>query len=318
MKNIKINILMLGAFALFLTSCLKEGTMNTDPTFASNVVELANTGDNVTTSGLAGFYSDLGSVAAGASKTFNVNVHYTGPGVAPQDIVVTLAADQASLDAYNTKNGTTKVIPPTTVASFPTSVTIAKGTSQTTVKATITVSPDFNFNKAYGLPIKITTVSTGTISGNYAAAIYSFGVRNIYDGDYTGTGTMVDYANGGLTGRYPMDAALVTSGASTVRLYDYATGGIYHSILSGTSTSYYGAFGVEFAIDPATNKVTSVVNVYGQPASNGRSAELDPSGINAWDPVAKTLKVKYWMNQPSVIAGHRTLFNETFTYVGVR
>ena len=50
MKNIKI--LMLGVFILSLTSCLKEGRMNTDPTFASNVIELANTGDNVTSSGI--------------------------------------------------------------------------------------------------------------------------------------------------------------------------------------------------------------------------------------------------------------------------
>ena len=75
MKNIKI--LMLGVLMISLSSCLKEGVMNTDPNYASNVIELANTGDNVTTSGIQGYYSDLGSVAAGASKTFNINVHYT-------------------------------------------------------------------------------------------------------------------------------------------------------------------------------------------------------------------------------------------------
>jgi hypothetical protein len=61
------------------------------------------------------------------------------------------------------------------------------------------------------------------------------------------------------------------------------------------------------------------VNAYGQPASNGRYAQLDPTGVNTWDPVTKTLKVKYFMFQPSVIAvGPRVSFNETFTYVGVR
>lgn len=309
---------MFGAVALLVSSCLKQGPINTDPAYASNVIELANTLDNVTTAGVPGFYSDLGSVAAGASKSFNINVHYTGPGVAPSDITVTLAADQATLDKYNTTNGTTKVLPPTGVANFPTSVVIKAGTTQTTVQATITVTPGFDFNKAYGLPIKIATASTGIISANYGSAVYSFGVRNIYDGAYTGTGTMVDAANSTLTGKYPMSVGLVTSGASTVRLYDNAIGGIYHSILSGTSTSYYGAFGVEFTIDPATNKVTSVVNVYGQPASNGRSAALDPSGTNTWNPTTKVLKVKYWMDQPSVIAGHRTSFDETFTYTGVR
>ena len=127
---------------------------------------------------------------------------------------------------------------------------------------------------------------------------------------------MVDYANAGLTGRYPMSVGMVTSGANTVRLYDYVIGGVYHSI-STPGLSYYGSFGVEFTID-ASNNITKVINVYGQPASNGRSAEIDPSGANSWDPATKTLKVKYWMNQPSVIAGHRTSFDETFKYVGVR
>ncbi len=317
MKNMKMKFLALGSFVLMLTSCLKEGIMNTDPSTATNVIELANTGDNITSSGIAGYYSDLGSVAAGASKTFNINVHYTGPGVAPEDITVTLATDAQTLATYNTTNGTNKVIPPASVASFPTTVVIKKGTSQTTIVGTVTVSPDFNFNAAYGIPVKVTAVSKGIISGNYAASVYSFGVRNIYDGAYTVNGTLVDAASGSIKGNYPLSAGLVTSGANTVKLFDNVIGGYYHSILSGTSLSYYGAFGLEFTID-ANNKVTKVVNVYGQPSSNGRSATLDPSGVNTWDPTTKTLKVKYWMDQPSVIAGHRTAFDETYTYTGVR
>ena len=316
MKNIKN--LFLGLLIISLSSCLKADDMNIDAVkYKTNVIEIANTGDNITNAGIPGFYSDLGVVAAGASKTFNINIHYTGPGNAPNDITVTLSSDSATLAKYNTENGVTKVVPPGTVVTFPTSVVIKKGTNLTTVEAKITVSSDFNFNAAYGVPVKISQVSNGIISGNFGNAVYSFGVRNKFDGAYTVTGTMVDYASAGLTGRYPMSAGLVTSGANTVRLYDNAIGGIYHSILSGTSTSYYGAFGVEFTID-ASNKVTSVINVYGQPSSNGRSAELDPSGANSWDPATKTLKVKYWMNQPSVIAGHRSAFDETFKYVGVR
>ena len=230
MKNIKI--LLLGVFVLSLSSCLKEGVMNTDPTYASNVVELANTGDNVTSSGIQGYYSDLGSVAAGASKTFNINVHRTGPGNASKDVVVTLALSQASLDAYNAKNGTKKTVPPASVISFPTTVTIKAGTNQTTVVGTVTVSTEFNFNAAYGVPVKIATVSSGEIvSGNYSDAVYSFGVRNIYDGAYTGMGTMVDAASSGITGRYPLSAGLVTSGANTVKLFDNTIGGFFLSLI---------------------------------------------------------------------------------------
>jgi hypothetical protein len=318
MRNIKIKTLLFGASVLFLSSCLKSGNMTTDPSVNNNVVELANTGDNVTSSGIAGFYTDLGTVAPGASKSFNINVRYSGGGSAPQDITVTLALDQATLTTYNTANGTTKVVPASTVISIPTTVIIPKGANQTTVEAKVTVSGDFNFNLAYGVPVKITQSSYGILSGNYSSAVYSFGVRNKYDGQYKGMGTLVDAASAGISGRYPMDVFLVTSGATQVQLYDNVIGGIYHSILSGGSTSYYGTFGVVFNFDGATNKVTSVVNAYGQPASSTRSAELDPSGVNTWDPVTKTLKVKYWMNQPSVMAGHRVAFDETFTYVGVR
>ncbi len=318
MKNMKIKTLLFATALVLLTSCLKEGRMNTDPGANNAVIEIANTGDNITSSGIAGFYTDLGSVAAGASKNFNINVRYAGPGGAPSDITVTLAADAASLATYNADNGTNKVVPATSVYSFPTSVTIPKGQTQITVECKITVSPEFDFNKAYGIPVKITQVSSGLVSGNYGAVVYSFGVRNIFDGAYTVTGTMVDAANPGITGRYPMSVGLVTSGATQVQLYDNAIGGVYHSILSGTSTSYYGAFGVVFNLD-ASNKVISVVNAYGQPASNSRYAQLDPSGVNTWDPTTKTLKVKYFMFQPSVIAvGPRVSFDETFTYTGVR
>ncbi len=315
MKNIKN--LFLGLLIISLSSCLKADDMNIDAVkYKTNVIEIANTGDNLTNTGVPGFYSDLGVVAAGASKTFNINIHYTGPGNAPNDITVTLTSDAATLAAYNTQNGVTKVVPPGSVVSFPTSVVIKKGTNLTTVEGKITVSSDFNFSAAYGIPVKISKVSEGIVSGNFGNAVYSFGVRNKFDGNYTVTGVMVDYANAGLTGRYPMSVGMVTSGASTVRLYDYVIGGVYHSI-STPGLSYYGSFGVEFAID-ASNNITSVINVYGQPAGNGRSAELDPSGVNKYDPATKTFKVKYWMNQPSVITPHRVSFNETITYTGVR
>ncbi len=318
MKNMKIKTLLFATALVSLSSCLKEGRMNTDPGAANAVIEIANTGDNVTSSGIAGFYTDLGSVAAGSSKNFNVNVRYAGAGGAPSDVTVTLAVDPATLATYNTANGTNKVVPPVSAFSFPTTVKIPKGQSLVTVQCVITVSPDFNFNVAYGIPIKISQVSSGIVSGNYGAVVYSFGVRNIFDGHYTVAGTMVDLANPGLTGKYPMDVGLVTSGATQVQLYDNAVGGVYHSILNGTSTSYYGAFGVVFNLD-ATNKVISVVNAYGQPASNGRYAQIDPTGVNTWDPATKTLKVKYFMFQPSVIAvGPRVTFDETYTYVGVR
>lgn len=137
-------------------------------------------------------------------------------------------------------------------------------------------------------------------------------IINKYDGNYTMTGTMIDYTNSALSGKYPANVALITQSANSVAMWDLDyVRGYGHRILSGTSDSWYGDFAPVFTFD-ANNNVTSVTNRYGQPAGNGRSGELDPSGVNKWDPATKTLKVKYWMNQPGNT--HRTLFDETFTW----
>jgi hypothetical protein len=134
---------------------------------------------------------------------------------------------------------------------------------------------------------------------------------NLVAANYLCTGTMVDYTNAGLTGPYPWNVTLRAVTATQLELVDndYAHD-VYHKILSNGGDSYYGVFGVVFNLDNNYN-VISMFNKYGQPSSNGRSGELDPSGINKFDPATRTLKVKYWLNQPG--ATHRTSFDETFT-----
>ncbi|NLU90737.1 DUF4998 domain-containing protein [Chitinophaga sp. Ak27] len=134
---------------------------------------------------------------------------------------------------------------------------------------------------------------------------------NLAAAQYTCTGQMIDHTNGSLTGPYPWNVTLRPTTATQLELVDNdETNDVYHKILNGGNGSYYGSFGVVFNLDN-NYRVISVVNKYGQPSSNGRSAELDPSGINKFDPSTRTLKVKYWMNQPG--ATHRTSFDETFS-----
>src|SRR5674476_1622059 len=95
MIQLKIKTLFLPVVLLLsLSSCLKKGAMNIDiNTGTKNVVQFANTGDNI--SGISStypeFHIDLGSLANGASTTFNVNVSYSGVDVAPADITVNLS-----------------------------------------------------------------------------------------------------------------------------------------------------------------------------------------------------------------------------------
>lgn len=134
---------------------------------------------------------------------------------------------------------------------------------------------------------------------------------NLMAASYVCTGTMTDYTNALLTGPYPWNVTLRAVTATQLELVDNDnTNDVYHKILNDGGVSYYGEFGVVFNLDNNYN-VISMFNKYGQPSSNGRSGELDPSGVNKFDPVTKTLKVKYWMNQPGNT--HRTSFDETFT-----
>ena len=284
--------------------------MNTDPSQATNVIELNNSGDNIAPSGIAGYYEDLGVLSAGDSAKFNINVHYTGPGTAPTDITVSLATDAASLATYNATNGTSLEVPPASVASFPTSVIIKKGTSQTTVSATVKLSTDFNFNKAYGIPVKITTVSSGLISGNYAASVYSFGVRNKYDGVYTlkGYHTRVPY-------NFPysnITMEMRTVGATAVGFYWPAAGSWGHPIGVGVgSVSWYGsAIAPVVVFNATTNLVTSVYNQGGATPIDIYTGAGSGQGRQAAD---KTMYIYFRYN-----ANDARGFLDTLTYVGPR
>ncbi len=141
---------------------------------------------------------------------------------------------------------------------------------------------------------------------------------NQWDGRYRIEGAMVDNKNpafvwAGDTYEY----SLHTSSTTTDSLVSKDLGSPGHLIKNGINLSYYGTFGLVITFDPATNKVIALTNYYGQPSASGRSAVLDPSGINSIDPATKNIRIKYWMDEAG-FAGHRVAFNETWVYLGPR
>lgn len=331
MKQSKIYLFFLSAFLISQTSCLKERDMNIDASKGTaNVIEFENTGDNVagSTSKYPRFTTDLGSVGSGETVKFNVNVSYSGAEVAPEDITVTLGVDPDLLAQYNSENGTSYVVPPSDIYSLPNSVVIKKGQHQATVEVGITNNNSFDFNVNYGLPLKIVSTTTGTISNNFGKAVYSFSARNSYDGLYLmeATAPMVDVTSPSLTGWYPIEMQLITYTGNSVALYDginYVNAYGHPIISGGTSGSYYGTFSPVFYFD-ATGKITSVGNYYGQNAGgNKRSAVIDPTGVNQAtfnaDGSIKSFEVSYIMTQSvSSPDQPRTYFHEKFTYEGPR
>lgn len=318
MKLLNIRFLFaLVATALFGTGCLKDdnyddGRYGIDIGGASKLVEIAGPVDGFVNIDLVGSPNDT---------TVDIVVVRLAGGKADKDVQVTLVLDPDVIDAYNTVHGTSYEAPKANQFSIP-SLTVTIPAGQTTGNLRLSAKPNNLFGGEYALGVRVASVSDPNIkvSSNWNTQVVGLTIRNKYDGEYTMTGTLVDVVNTALVAKSPQKVHLITTGTNSVYLHNAGTNSAgfkdLFPILNGTAESAYGAFTPEFTFD-ANNNVISVVNVYGQPAANGRSAQLDPSGINKWDPATKTLRVKWFMTQPPT-PGIRTSFNYTFTYVGPR
>lgn len=244
---------------------------------------------------------------------FEVAYDYKDP--AKSEIGVTLQVDNTLV----TNVDPSVVILPTSVYTIP-SLTVK-------IPAGARLSESFKINvntftldptKVYGIGLKLASVNPASakIASSLNSIVLLFTVKNRWDGEYEVTGTMVDVANSALTGYFPMKYYLITSGALTTDGFDPVVWEDYFiPIRSGSSLSGYGSFSPIFRFDQ-NNNIVAVTNIYGQPAGNGRYAQLDPSGVNKWDPATKTIKVKFFMFQPSVIPlpDPRVSFDWTMVY----
>ncbi|HEX8019220.1 DUF1735 domain-containing protein [Mucilaginibacter sp.] len=257
-----------------------------------------------------------------------------------QTFVLTSLPD--ALTKYNAKNGSSYELLPQSFYTLGNANTTQATNGDLTFKfASGTFAQDFiikldgsklDLSKTYGLAYKLTgTDGLGVHDASKDTLYAFFSVKNKWDGIYEVNGTMVDKVNNTLghineyltsVSKGPMQFELRTISATKCEVYDnYVVGGNDMPIRSGTGYSYYGNFALIIEFDPATNKVAAVTNYYGQPASNTRSAALDPSGINAYDPSTKTIDIIYNMLQPSSVPTPpyiRTTWTETWKYIGSR
>jgi hypothetical protein len=246
-------------------------------------------------------------------------------------LVVSIKEDPTAIINYNNINGTGLVPFPagsyTVDPANPRSggeykVTFQPGEFAKKIRIIIPNASTLDLSQQYALGFTIVVAVTGAdgrVSFENRTAVVEIGLKNRWDGHYKVTGTMVDLTTASITGSYPFEADLETFSANEVLLYHTGSPftGYYHPILSGGSGSAYGNFVPVFVFDPATNKVIDVYNGYGQHVlPQDRSGQLDPTGVNSYDPATKTLKVSYYMLQPGTTI--RTTFNEVFTYLGPR
>lgn len=299
----------------FLTSCLKDDSLVLDPEEGHNVIEFANPASITTIGSVYPLYTFSYDISPEA--TLPITISYSGPeSGAPEDITVNFdAGSDTEVKAYNEDQEKEFSLIDAGVFKLSTkSVIIKKGEKKATFNVTF-ATDKFDFSKSYVLPLKISSASSGIVSGNFNTILISVGAKNKYDGVYTVTGTFRDAQFPAFTGLYPLEVHLVTQTVNSVAFYEDNQGDYAHFFKNATGgTTYYGSFAPVFIFDEQNN-VTSVVNYFGQPApANGRSGRIDVTGINKYDPATKTLEVSYIMVQN----GDRTFFKEKLVYKGPR
>lgn len=322
-KNYFKSILGASLLVLSLSSCLKDDSTVLDPAQGINVIEF----DNPTQVSVIGSTTALYSIAypiVPTNTVIPVTVSYSGPEAgAPQDITVTVGlGDLATLTQYNDENHETyTMMDPAVYTIDATTAIIKKGEAKATFNVSVKTSL-FDLTKKYGLPLKIKSVSSGTISGNFSNIILNIAAKNKYDGKYQfiATQTASDRPTFliGTQYTYPYDVELRTTGPNSNNLYNAAFGDFLIPLVTSTNgISGLGSTNLEFVFDPATNKVVSAANKILAPA-NGRQMSLDTSvsgTSNFWDPASKDLFVSFFVTQP----GFSPLkYTARLKYVGVR
>jgi len=324
MKNsFKIVCLALMTFAF--SSCLKDD-IALDPDKSTNVIEFKNPSSFISPQGSKyALYTQAFELAP--EKDYPITVSYSGAQVAPTDITVNIGIDTAAVTQYNKEQEEHFDVIPASLYTLPTTVVIPKGQRTATLNIKIK-SEKFDFTKHYVLPVQIKSASSGIISGNFGTILLGLNAKNKYDGNYTVTATapMLDNTSALLTGYYPLDANLETTGPTSVVMFSITyVNGNGHPIKSTNATtgavtnSSYGNFAPVFTMDD-TGKVISVTNFFGQGTNaNGRHARLNPAGVNKFTINAdgsKTMEVSYVLQQAGPV--DRTFFYEKWTFKGAR
>lgn len=318
MKKTYFKSILAASLVVFsLSSCLKDDRTELDPAKGVNVIEF----DNPAQVNIIGTSTPAYTIAypiVTTDQSVPVTISYSGPEAgAPQDITVSFSlVNQSLLDTYNTENKTTyTMMDPAVYRLDATSVTIPKGQSKATFNVIIKTSL-FDLTKSYALPLRINTVSSGTISGNFGTIILNLAGKNAYDGIYkpvdgqfqrysSPTSPTTNDALNGFMG-FNANMTLSTVNATTVLVAGLRWGSSVPN--TGNSSGVAGIDNLQFIVDPATNLVTC--------RSLGNATLRNIVGaVNKYDPATKEFTVSFDWNQTST---KREVKGLVLRYVGVR
>lgn len=248
---------------------------------------------------------------------------------AQKDIHITLVQDSSLIINYNNTNGTDYTIPTIFTVINPGGVVIIPKGSYVGYLQIKFVPDDFINGAPYavGYTIKSIAESGYTISGNLQNGIAAIGIKNKYDGNYGLVIRTTGWAAYGISdnqeGTWPVTAngtsiGMETSGANSVKLFDYGGGSGFAQIgcaTGNTGTVGFGNTSPEFAFDPTSNLLIDVTNDVTVDSRN-RQFHLNTAVADSrFDPATKSMYIAYTMTQN----GRPTQYiYDTLTYIGVR
>lgn len=261
-----INIVKIAFLLLVVagfTSCLKDKNGITNYTDAGTPPQIAE----LPTNGFSTVALDL----TPTPDTLKVNVNVTSSEPLTSPVTVTLALDQAGLDAYNAANGTSFTMLDASAFSIPNyKVTIPAGSNLSALPVIIYPSK-VDLSKNNALALKITDAQGRTLSANAQSVIYSVLIKNQYEGWYHSTGY---FQHPTAPRAIDRDKYLSTVNANTVEME-----------LGDIGTP------IDITINP-DNTITTLVPQGGSNAGT-HLISGDPVYNNTYDPATHTFWLKY-------------------------
>ena len=324
----KITVLLVGfLLTLGISSCIKDSA----PELGDRGNTIIKFNDGPTK---ALFYSPFTNVKVVTLFTFRRDANSAADLQKPVEI--TLAEDATLIPAgyvdLPAAMYTLVADPSITVAAGKVILRFAAGEFSKSLKINLNGAAWTDLSIKYGKYYKVFDAGTKQVAAGQATMAITMSIKNAWDGVYEATGTFSDVANPAWShvnvGLAPYAETqtyeLRTISATQCEVYDASVyGGFYVPFYTGTGLSGYGSFSPVLTFDGATNTITSVYNRYGTAplyvSGNGRSAELDPTGSNDYNPSTKTIRIKYFMMQPSVVpVGPRTIIDESWKFIRER
>jgi hypothetical protein len=172
---------LLLSLPLWVGSCLKEeGVFKENG--SSGIVELALAARSASTP----YATKSVMIEAEEAATLPVTVNYTGVNGAPEEVLVTLAVDNAAIAALYPDSSVLAL--PDDFYELPASNVVAIPKGEKTATCAIKIKSNrFDRTKSYALGVKIVAASAGVISGNYSTGVYLLPVRSRWEGTYSVT-----------------------------------------------------------------------------------------------------------------------------------